>query len=441
LALLKATDELGQLRDESTVLRRAVELVRTSVGLPRVAIFLCGESLDLAQGSWGTGLLGDTTDERDIAFLMGKAHREAIARSNSGLGRWLLLDHAPLTLQVAGKTRVVGYGWNALTPIRSARRPLGLLVSDAGTTGAPVDEGQQTQAVIFCALLGNLLELVRAERRALALTEPAQGVVAGQSQAAAITARAVELLQDNVSLGRAKLARAVGVSESGLSRAFKSQMGLSVSQYRNRLRLERFLSLVDPRGGDLLAAALDAGFGSYAQFHRVFRDVLGRTPKQYLVDPCFANGSRQAARICHGAGTPYVTLDCAPDDLLHGHAAATVISREFALGGCPAQSVMDTLARYAPASRGLTVVTDGARPVVFARAGQVPREVRVPPVDAVSCIGAGDSFRAGIAYGLLREWDDERTVAFAIKVAGAVCSNGPVAASPPALARIVHLAN
>ena len=59
-------------------------------------------------------------------------------------------------------------------------------------------------------------------------------------------------------------------------------MGVSLVEYKNRLRIERFLTLVAPGGGNLMQAALDAGFGSYAQFHRVFRNLLGATPKEYL---------------------------------------------------------------------------------------------------------------------------------------------------------------
>jgi AraC-like DNA-binding protein len=284
-AVLRASDELAQYRDLNTLLRRAVELARRELRLERVAIFMCAESPDLLEGTWGTGREGETTDEREIAFLMGSAHREAIARSSSGIGRWLLLDSAPLTAQVGRKTCVIGYGWNALTPIVSARGLLGMLVNDAGISGAPVDETRQAQAVIFCTLLANLLELARAERRLLSMaaSEPCSVPLdAASGPAAAIAAKAVALLQNDHALSRAELAARLGLSVSGLSRAFKSEMGLSVAQYRGRLRLERFLTLVDPRAGNLLAAALDAGFGSYAQFHRVFRSALGKTPKEYL---------------------------------------------------------------------------------------------------------------------------------------------------------------
>ncbi|MEY2936692.1 MAG: hypothetical protein RL033_7441 [Pseudomonadota bacterium] len=284
LSVLDASDELSGYRDEHTLLRRAVELARSELGIERAAIFSCGRSLDLLHGTWGSGAAGETTDEREIAFVLGAAHREAITRASTGLGRWLLLDSVPLTAHVQGQTRVISHGWNALTPIQSARGVLGLFVNDAVISGAPVDEKRQAQLVLYCALLGNLWQLVRAERRALAadVGEPAQTVT--PSAAADIAARVVLLLGEDSTLGRRQLATRLGLSESCLSRAFKSEMGFSVSQYRGRIKLERFFALVDGRGGNLLAAALDAGFGSYAQFHRVFRSVLGKTPSEYLAE-------------------------------------------------------------------------------------------------------------------------------------------------------------
>jgi AraC-like DNA-binding protein len=75
------------------------------------------------------------------------------------------------------------------------------------------------------------------------------------------------------------LARACGLSPSHLSRVFKAQMGISIGQFRNQQRLERFLSITGGgQRGSTLAAAHAAGFGSYAQFYRVFRDATGASP-------------------------------------------------------------------------------------------------------------------------------------------------------------------
>jgi AraC-like DNA-binding protein len=75
------------------------------------------------------------------------------------------------------------------------------------------------------------------------------------------------------------LARTAGLSPSHLSRLFRAQTGVSISRFRNQQRLQRFLQLYGRgRRTTALAAALEAGFGSYAQFYRVFREQTGRNP-------------------------------------------------------------------------------------------------------------------------------------------------------------------
>lgn len=81
----------------------------------------------------------------------------------------------------------------------------------------------------------------------------------------------------------ADLAANVGLSAHRLSRLFKRQMGTSLVEFRNRQRIEHVLAeLGDGEARNLLGLALDAGFGSYTQFHRVFRRVLGCAPAEYL---------------------------------------------------------------------------------------------------------------------------------------------------------------
>lgn len=79
-----------------------------------------------------------------------------------------------------------------------------------------------------------------------------------------------------------RLSRRAGLSSARLSRRFKQEVGLGIAEYRNRLRLERFL---DGYGTGhrvtALAAALEAGFHSYAQFHRVFTRLMGHSPAEH----------------------------------------------------------------------------------------------------------------------------------------------------------------
>jgi len=78
------------------------------------------------------------------------------------------------------------------------------------------------------------------------------------------------------------VARSVGMTRTSLSRRFRRDLGVSLVDHRNRCRVERFLDLHRTGRRSILAAALAAGFGSYPQFHRVFRRVVGTTPREHL---------------------------------------------------------------------------------------------------------------------------------------------------------------
>ena len=73
-----------------------------------------------------------------------------------------------------------------------------------------------------------------------------------------------------------------GLSGPRLSRLFKEQTGFALAEFRNRSRVQRFLEIYGTgQRHTMLSAALDAGFGSYAQFHRVFRRIAGESPGEY----------------------------------------------------------------------------------------------------------------------------------------------------------------
>jgi AraC-like DNA-binding protein len=96
-------------------------------------------------------------------------------------------------------------------------------------------------------------------------------------------ARAAQLIaaaDDSPALDQ--LAREAGLSPARLSRLFKQQTGIGLTAFRQRKCVERFLRLYG-RGAryTLIQAALQAGFGSYAQFHRVFCAVMRMNPAAY----------------------------------------------------------------------------------------------------------------------------------------------------------------
>ena len=62
----------------------------------------------------------------------------------------------------------------------------------------------------------------------------------------------------------------------------KAELGLSLVEYRNQVRLDRLQALIAGGERNLRTAARAAGFGSYAQFHRVVRAAHATAPRDYL---------------------------------------------------------------------------------------------------------------------------------------------------------------
>ena len=57
-------------------------------------------------------------------------------------------------------------------------------------------------------------------------------------------------------------------------------------------------------------------------------------------------------------------------------------------------------------------------------------------VEVLDSAGAGDSFRGGLIYGMLRGWSDEDTVRFASAVAALICTTAPGCVNPPTLEQV-----
>lgn len=95
--------------------------------------------------------------------------------------------------------------------------------------------------------------------------------------------KALQMLTDSES-ALPELAARCGVSDTYLSRLFRKQVGVPMTQYRNAHRLGRFMELHEksPRHRTILESIYDAGFGSYAQFYKVFTAAYGKGPRDYL---------------------------------------------------------------------------------------------------------------------------------------------------------------
>ena len=276
VSVLAAVDELAASAEMEGLLKKAVELARKRIGLERVALYLTEATGTgfIMRGAFGTGMHGETTDERKSQHDCSRADYEILRRTQVSGGLWLCFDDSPHLAFENGQSVVVGRGWVVVTPLVAAGEVVGVMYNDTAVSHAAVDEGKQARAAVFGRLLA---DLIVSRRRTVAWKAPPR-----EEERKPIVQRILSALnRDPVASGEF-LAREMGISPGHLARSFKTEMGVSLVEYRNRLRVERFFASVDRGGSNLQEAAQEAGFGSYAQFHRVFRKLLGTTPREYL---------------------------------------------------------------------------------------------------------------------------------------------------------------
>ena len=83
---------------------------------------------------------------------------------------------------------------------------------------------------------------------------------------------------DDAAVGLFPLAAALGVSPYRLSRSFCNELGVSVTRYRNRVRVGRSLDQLRDGQSTLADVAAALGFADQAHFCRTVRAQTGRTP-------------------------------------------------------------------------------------------------------------------------------------------------------------------
>jgi sugar/nucleoside kinase (ribokinase family) len=165
-----------------------------------------------------------------------------------------------------------------------------------------------------------------------------------------------------------------------------------------------------------------------------------RAAQCVAIDPFFGAQSQKAGELCVKHGRDYVTIDCPWDEALAQGAGAVVCSREFLAGRYPQAQPEELLAEYRRVCGGLVVFTFGGREVLYAspRTDGV-RSLQAYRVKVVDTLAAGDVFRAGVVYGVLKGMPDDQTVRFASACAAVSCTRFPSVYEPPGMQEILEL--
>lgn len=158
------------------------------------------------------------------------------------------------------------------------------------------------------------------------------------------------------------------------------------------------------------------------------------------LDPFFGATSQRVADLCVQHGTDYVTLDARWDDALAQNARAIACSKEFLESAYPGADYGDLLERYRRTCRGLVIFTFGGKEMLYA-APEMERPATLPtyPVTVLDTLAAGDTFRAGVVYGVVNSMSAEATARFAAAAAAVACTRFPSILVPPSLDEIAAL--
>ncbi len=189
-------------------------------------------------------------------------------------------------------------------------------------------------------------------------------------------------------------------------------------------------------------------FGTFANY---YTDGLHRwnEPKEEDIvnskvaglDPWFTNQTEKVVHICSKHHIPYVTIDCPYDSDCHKYSSVNILSNEFLAPNYKEPDRLEVFHKYTEHTDGLVIFTLGAKEILYGRKGQEPRYLKPYPVKVVSTLGAGDSFKAGCVYGLLKEMEDDALVRFAAATAASACTEFPIPLKPPTLERINKIIN
>lgn len=158
-----------------------------------------------------------------------------------------------------------------------------LAAHDAAVFGAAGGVAQlaDTDLAALADSLRGLSHVRSAEALEVGLASVWSRVVRGAELPSAVARRARAALHADPGVAGAELASRLSTTPSELSRSFRRSFGTPLVEYRARVRLLRFIRLVDS-GQSLTSAAHGADFGSYAQCFRVFERVLGCSPRDYF---------------------------------------------------------------------------------------------------------------------------------------------------------------
>ena len=78
-----------------------------------------------------------------------------------------------------------------------------------------------------------------------------------------------------------KIAQLVNMAEGSLCRFFKMQVGMTIFEYLNKIKIEFACKLLMDNSLSIMDVGLDSGFNNLSHFNKQFKKITGLPPKEY----------------------------------------------------------------------------------------------------------------------------------------------------------------
>ena len=90
-------------------------------------------------------------------------------------------------------------------------------------------------------------------------------------------------------------------------------------------------------------------------------------------------------------------------------------------------------------TEGLVIITSGEKDMIYGRKGKQMKRMKPFSVEVKSTLGAGDTFKAGCVYGLLKGMGDDELVRFASACSAIAISRFPLPLNPPTIEEVSEM--
>ncbi|MFI6922710.1 helix-turn-helix domain-containing protein [Nonomuraea spiralis] len=242
-------------------------------------------SLSLSPGLWRSLAGDDTPLARSTVYVDARlelAHRSLLASARAGDADFALvesllslvsttLDQLALTPTPATPSHTTGRTENAPSPATNTGESTPFLATGRGESAPSTPPGSAARPGAVPR------HHAPAARSRPAAPHPGR-VTARSPRAVADAAREAIAADHPAAGGLLPLAELLSVSPYQLSRAFTRELGVSLTHYRNRVRVSRALDRLESGEPSLATLAADLGFADQAHLTRTVRRHLGHTP-------------------------------------------------------------------------------------------------------------------------------------------------------------------